>query len=68
MAYISPAQTKAKSYAAKYDYKLRKIKDGYVKVIRPNGSIVTVKDWNSAWELMMCETVKVDPNKNIFDF
>lgn len=64
---ISPLQEKAKKFATKYGYKLRKIKEGRVKVTRPDGSQEVVHDFVSAHQLMMSEVFEVNPNKTIFD-
>jgi hypothetical protein len=64
---ISESQKKAKYFANKHGYKLRKIKEGKVKIVRPNGSEIIVHDFSSAKLQMMSEVFGDQSDKNIFE-
>jgi hypothetical protein len=64
---ISKFQQAAKQFADRHGYKLRKIKEGRVKITRPNGSTTIVDDFSSAKMKMMSEVYGVKKDKNIFD-
>jgi hypothetical protein len=65
---ISKFQQKAKDFASKHGYKLRKISEGKVKIVRLDGSQTVVHDFSSAQQLMMSEVYGNGSEKNIFDF
>jgi hypothetical protein len=67
MAIISQYQKRAKKFADTHGYKLRKLKEGKIKVTRPDGSTAEAVDYPSAHELMMREVYRNGSKKNIFD-
>lgn len=64
---ISKQQQRAKDFASKYGYTLRKIKEGNVKITRSDGSQIVVSDFDAAWYLMMEESYVNGSKKNIFE-
>lgn len=68
MAIVSYYQKRAKKFADSHGYKLRKLKEGKIKVTRPDGSVDEAIDYASAHVLMMREVYGDGSKKNIFDF
>jgi len=66
---ISKYYKETVDFAKKYGFKLRKIKEGHIKIIRPNGSFIVVSDTASAKMQLLSEIFgKPSEDKNIFDF
>jgi hypothetical protein len=56
-------------FARKYGFKLRKIKEGHIKIVRPNGSFIVVTDTASAKMQLLSEIFgKQSNDKSIFDY
>lgn len=64
----SAIQEKARHFASKHGYKLRKLKEGRVKVTRPDKTEIVVHDFSSAYMQMVSEVYKDHSKRNIFDF